>query len=174
MPNQPMPNQAMLNQAMLNQLVVFTLDAQPYALRLASVQRVVRSVEVTPLPKAPDIVLGVIDVQGTIVPVVSMRKRFSRPEPEANLSGQLILADTATRNLALVVDSVTGVVERTVEQVTQTEQIVAGAQYVEGITRLEDGGILFIHDIDCFLSKKEDQQLDGLMAQAAGGTVGGV
>lgn len=152
---------------MLNQLVAFILDEQQYALPLKSVQRVVRMVEVTPLPKAPEVVLGVIDVQGSIIPVMSMRKRFGRPEPETSLSSQLIVADTATRSVALVVNSVTGVIERTMEEVTGTEKIVPGAQYVEGITTLEDG-ILFIHNVDHFLSKEEDQQLDGLLAQAAG------
>jgi purine-binding chemotaxis protein CheW len=152
---------------MWSQLVVFTLDAQLYALPLASVQRVVRMVEVTPLPKAPEIVLGVIDVHGSIIPVMSMRRRFGRSEPEASLNGQLIVADTGTRCVALVVTSVTGVIERTVEEVTEAEKIVPGAQYVEGISKLEDG-IVFIHNVDRFLSKKEDQQLDGLLARAAG------
>jgi purine-binding chemotaxis protein CheW len=152
---------------MWSQLVVFTLDAQLYALPLACVQRVVRMVEVTPLPKAPEIVLGVIDVHGSIIPVMSMRRRFGRPEPEASLNGQLIVADTGTRCVALVVTSVTGVIERTVEEVTEAEKIVPGAQYVEGISKLEDG-IVFIHNVDRFLSKKEDQQLDGLLARAAG------
>jgi purine-binding chemotaxis protein CheW len=152
---------------MWSQLVVFTLDAQLYALPLASVQRVVRMVEVTPLPKAPEIVLGVIDVHGSIIPVMSMRRRFGRPEPEASLNGQLIVADTGTRCVALVVTSVTGVIERTVEEVTEAEKIVPGAQYVEGISKLEDG-IVFIPNVDRFLSKKEDQQLDSLLARAAG------
>ena len=150
-----------------NQLVVFTLDAQNYALPLARVQRVVRMVEVTPLPKAPEIVLGVIDLQGNIVPVMSMRRRFGLAEPETSLSDHLIVADTATRSVALVVNSVTGVIERTSEEVTDTEKIVPGAQYVEGMTRLE-GGILFIHNLDRFLSKKEEQQMEVLLGQAAG------
>jgi len=83
------------------------------------------------------------------------------------LSDQLIVADTAVRRVALVVNSVTGVLVRTVEEVTEAEKIVPGAQYVEGITRL-GGGIVFIHDLEHFLSKKEEQQLDGLLAQAAG------
>jgi purine-binding chemotaxis protein CheW len=152
---------------MSNQLVVFTLDAQHYALPLARVQRVVRMAEVTPLPKAPEIVLGVIDLQGNILPVMSMRKRFGLPEPEASLSDQLIVADTETRSIALVVNSVTGVVERTAEEIMHAEKIVPGVQYVEGMTRLEDG-ILFIHDLDRFLSKQEEQQLEGLLGQAAG------
>jgi purine-binding chemotaxis protein CheW len=152
---------------MWSQLVVFTLDAQLYALPLASVQRVVRMVEVTPLPKAPEIVLGVIDVHGSIIPVMSMRRRFGRPEPEASLTGQLIVAETDTRCVALVVTSVTGVIERTVEEVTEAEKIVPGAQYVEGISKLEDG-MVFIHNVDRFLSKKEDQQLDGLLTRSTG------
>jgi len=79
---------------MSNQLVVFTLDAQHYALPLTRVQRVVRMVELTPLPKAPEIVLGVIDLQGNIIPVMSMRRRFGLAEPETSLSDQLIVADT--------------------------------------------------------------------------------
>ena len=152
---------------MLNQLVAFTLGEQQYALPLATVRRVVRMMEVTPLPKAPEVVLGVIDLQGNIIPVMSMRKRFGVVEPEPSLSDQLIVADAGARSVALVVNSVTGVVERTAEEITQTERIVPGAHYVEGITRLE-GGILFIHDLDRFLSKKEERQLDGLLAQAAG------
>ena len=58
--------------AMWNQLVIFTLDAQLYALPLASVQRVLHMVEVTPLPNAPEVVLGVIDLHGNIIPVMSM------------------------------------------------------------------------------------------------------
>ena len=152
---------------MVNQLVAFILGEQQYALPLTSVQRVVRMVEVTPLPKAPAVVLGVIDLQGNIIPVMSMRKRFGMAEPETSLSDQLIVAQAGARSVALVVNSVTGVVERTAEEVTDAEKIVPGSQYVEGITRLESG-ILFIHDLDRFLSKKEEQQLDGLLARAAG------
>ncbi len=152
---------------MLNQLVAFILGEQQYALPLTTVQRVVRMVEVTPLPKAPEVVLGVIDFQGNIIPVMSMRRRFGSPEAETSLSDQLIVADAGTRSVALVVNSVIGVLERTAEEVTEAEKIVPGAQYVEGITRLE-GGILFIHDLERFLSKKEEQQLDGLAGPSGG------
>ena len=153
---------------MLNRLVAFILDEQRYALPLKSVQRVARMVEVTPLPKAPDIVLGVIALQGNIIPVMSMRRRFGLPEPETRLTDQLVVVETATRSIALVVNSVAGVVECTGEQIIEIEKIAPGTQYVEGVTKLEDD-ILFIHNVDRFLSKKEDQQLDGLLAQAAGG-----
>lgn len=81
----------------LNQLVVFTLDEQRYALHLAAVERIVRVVEVTPLPKSPEIVLGVVNVQGRIIPVVNIRKRFRLPEREIALSNQLIIASRSRR-----------------------------------------------------------------------------
>jgi purine-binding chemotaxis protein CheW len=150
-----------------NQLVAFTLNRQPYALQLASVRQVLRMVEVTPLPKAPEIVLGVINLHGTVVPVLSIRRRVGLTEGEASLSDQLIVADTASRSVALVVDAVTGVVERTIEEITKAERIVPGAEHVEGIAKLEEG-MLFIHNLDLFLSQHEESQLRDALAKGQG------
>ena len=81
-----------------NQYVVFTLDEQRYALHLAAVERIIPVVEITPLPKAPDLVLGIINVGGQIIPVIDTRKRFRLPERELNLSDVLITADCGGSN----------------------------------------------------------------------------
>ncbi len=104
-----------------NQFVVFTLDGQAYALHLSVVERIVRVVEVTPLPKAPEIVLGVVNVGGKIIPVIDIRKRFRLHGREIDLSDQLVIANTLHRRVALVVDSVIGVIERSVPEVTAAE-----------------------------------------------------
>ena len=59
--------------------MVFTLDRQRYALPLSVVERVVRMIEITPVPHTPDIVLGVINAQGRVIPVVDIRRRFRLP-----------------------------------------------------------------------------------------------
>jgi purine-binding chemotaxis protein CheW len=71
-------------------LVIFTLDEQRYALHLAAVERVVRMVELTSLPKAPEIVLGVVNVRGRVVPVVNLRKRFGLAERGIRLSDHIL------------------------------------------------------------------------------------
>jgi purine-binding chemotaxis protein CheW len=151
----------------LSQLVAFTLNRQPYALRLASVRQVLRMVEVTPLPKAPEIVLGVVSLHGTVVPVLSIRRRVGLTELEASLSDQLIVANTPSRSVALVVDAVIGVVERSTEEITEAERIVPGAEYVEGIAKLGEG-MLFIHNLDRFLSQPEESQLHDALAKGRG------
>ena len=142
-----------------NHLVLFTLDEQLYALYLSAVTRVVRTVEITPLPKAPDIVQGVVNVQGQVIPVVDIRKRFRLPEREMELSDQLIIASTSRRTVALVVDAVDDVIEHSSKKMVPPEKILPGTEYIEGVIKLEDGLVL-IHDLDKFLSLEEDKELD--------------
>lgn len=152
---------------MLNHLLTFKISEQQYALSLASVQQVVRIVEVTPLPKSPAAVLGVIDLHGRIIPVLNVRRRFGLAENEPSLNDQFIIADTSTRTVALMVNSVTGVIEKPQEEIARAEDIVPGTEYVEGIAEFEDG-ILFIHDLNSFLSYTEETQLQDLLAQSEG------
>ena len=144
-------------------LVVFTLGDQRYALRLSAVERVIRVVEITPLPKAPAIVLGVLNVQGRIIPVANLRRRFRLMERETNLGDQIILARTSRRSVALMTDSVGGVIERSPGETIVAATILPGMEFVEGVVKLEDG-IILIHDLDTFLSLDEEQTLDAAMA----------
>ncbi len=141
------------------QLVVFTLDEQRYALHLHVVRRIVRAVEITLLPKAPDIVLGVINVRGKIIPVVNMRKRFHLPEQEMDLSNQFIISSASRRSVALLVDRVGDVIEHPHQEIITSAKILPDMEYIEGVLKLKDGLIL-IHDLDTFLSLKENNALE--------------
>jgi purine-binding chemotaxis protein CheW len=142
----------------LFQLVVFTLHEQLYALRLAAVDRIARVAEITALPSAPDIVQGVINIQGSIVPVINLRRRFGMPDREVELTDHLIFARTSRRAVALLVASIVGVVDCSASQVTASEGIVADSEYVAGVLKLDDGLVL-IHDLDTFLSPIEERRL---------------
>ncbi len=145
-------------------LVVFTLDQARYALRLEVVERVLRAVEITPLPKAPDSVLGIVNVQGRVIPVMNVRKRFRIPEREVSLTDQLILANTARRTVALLVDAVSGVVTRGSDELVATEQILPEMDYVAGVVKQPDGLVL-IHDLETFLALSEERVLNQALRQ---------
>src|SRR5665647_244184 len=140
-------------------LIVFALDRQRYALPLHAVDRVVRMVEITPLPKAPDIILGVVNFQGRVIPVINMRRRFNLPEKDIALTDQLVVAHTSWRPVALVADAVHDVIAGLVQGLIETENILHGVEYVEGVIKLGDGMIL-IHDLDKFLSLEEESSLN--------------
>jgi purine-binding chemotaxis protein CheW len=142
----------------MNHLLVFTLNGYRYALDLSHVERVFRSVEITPLPKAPEIVLGVVNVQGSIVPVVNVRKRFRLQEREAEIADQLILTRTLRHTIALLVDSVAGVMEILDQDIVTAQNFLPNVEYVEGVLKLRDG-IVLIHNIDTFFSLDEEAGL---------------
>jgi len=145
-----------------NQYVVFSLNEQLFALRLAAVERIIRAVEVTPLPGAPAIVLGVINLRGRILPVFNVRGRFRLPEREIELSDQIIVARARTRGVALVVDEVRGVREGLGEEAVAAEEILPGLEHVAGVAKL-GGEIILLHDLDKFLSLAEERALDGVL-----------
>ena len=145
-------------------LVNFNLDDQKYALVLSAVIRIIRVVEITSLPQAPEIVLGVINMQGRIIPVFDIRKRFHLPQREMHLDDQLIVASTSKRNVALLVDSVNDVIEVSEEKVIAGKSILSGLEYVEGVVKTEDGMIL-IHDLEQFLSLQEEKALHEAMEE---------
>ncbi len=146
----------------LLQMVGFTLDGHHYAVSLAAVERIVHVAEVAPLPQAPEIVLGVINFSGRIIPVVDMRRRFRLPAKEVGLYDHLIIARTSKREIAFMADSVTGVLEYREAEVTAADRIVPGLEYLEGVLKLRNG-LVFIHDLERFLSLDEERSLDEVM-----------
>jgi purine-binding chemotaxis protein CheW len=148
------------------QLVVFTLDEQRYALHLPTVERAIHMIEITPLPSAPEIVIGVVNIQGTVVPVLNIRKRFRLPEREPDLSDQLIIAHTAKRTVALVVDTVHDVIALPAGEPVAPESIMPKLEHVAGVVKLDDG-MVFIHDLEVFLSLEEEKKLEAAINEGS-------
>ncbi|MDD5209181.1 MAG: chemotaxis protein CheW [Elusimicrobiales bacterium] len=154
-----------LKQAGQNQIVLFTLDEPLYALYLSAVERIVRAVEITPLPKAPGIVLGVINWQGKILPVIDIRKRFHLPDREMDQDDRFIIARAAGRLVALAADSVTGIRGLTEQESASAAQAAPLAEHLKGVAKI-DGGLVLICDLDRFLSLDEEQKLDAALSGA--------
>jgi purine-binding chemotaxis protein CheW len=150
----------------LTQLVVFRLDAQRYALPLDAVERIVRAVEVTALPSAPAIVSGVIDVEGRVLPVVDLRRRFGMPLRELSPAHQFVIARAARRTVVLPVDEALGLTEVRASEMTPPAEIAAGLAQIQGVVRLEDG-LALIHDLESVLSLDEAHVLDEALGEEA-------
>jgi purine-binding chemotaxis protein CheW len=145
-------------------IVLFSLEELGYALYLSEVVKVERAVEITPLPKAPQVILGVINYHGKIIPVIDIRKLFRLPQRDIYLEDQFIIAQTSQRLVVLVVDSVNGVYDLEHHQVIVTEESFPFTEYLSGIATIEHG-IVLITDLDKFLSLDEERVLDVALAE---------
>jgi purine-binding chemotaxis protein CheW len=152
-----------------NRLPVFTflLDGTRFALRLDAVERAVPAAALTPLPGAPAIVLGLLDLGGRIVPVVDIRARFNLPAREMGLDDCIIVATTARRTLGILVDAPGEVIEVAEEDIDRGSGVLLGSEYIAGVVRL-DVGLVLIHDLERFLSLEEEKTIAGAMIEMDG------
>jgi len=145
-------------QASMIRLVLLAVDGQTYALHFGVVDRILRMAAVTPLPGAPDAVEGVINIQGEVVTVVSVRRRLGLAERPVGVADSLIVARARARRVAIIAESVLGVVERPADAVVSADHI-PGIEPIEGVLKTSEGLVL-IHDLDRFFSVTEEQSLD--------------
>ena len=141
-----------------SQLVIFVLDEQRYALCLDIVDRVVRAVEVTPLPEAPSIILGIINLQGRVVPVVNLRRRFHLEERAVDIDDHFVIARSSTGLVALPVDEAQGLVKDMRGDCVPAAEIVQDLNYVDQVF-LYGSEMVFVLDIDTVLSDDEELAL---------------
>ncbi|CAN5918447.1 chemotaxis protein CheW [soil metagenome] len=147
----------------LRQFMVFRLNNQRYALPLVSIERIVRAVEVTALPGGLQMVLGVMNIAGRILPVLSLRQLFGLPERQIMPADQFVIASTGQRTVALVIDEAEGVIERSVSEIANSAQIVPGFKQVLGVVKVEDELVLIL-DPENWLGPDEARAVDDAMA----------
>jgi purine-binding chemotaxis protein CheW len=135
--------------------VHFRIGDRDFALPLSAVERVIQAVGVDPLPEAPDEVVGVIDVQGSVIPVVDLRRRFGMDTREIDLSDQFIIAKTPSRSAAVLVDQVCGVISYSIGEMVPPEEIIEGIEHIRGIVRREGRTVFVLKDLDVILSASE-------------------
>ena len=143
-------------------LIVFIIDSQRYGVDLRIILRVVRVVEITPVPGMPEKVMGIINVEGTLIPVISSRKLLNSPEKEPELSDQLVIFQLPERVTALLVDGVEGVIKYTEADEISMESVIPGTKILKGILRNKED-LIFIQDIEKFLSPEETRTIDSVL-----------
>jgi purine-binding chemotaxis protein CheW len=144
-------------------ILVFAVDSDRYAIPASEVEQIVRSVAITELPGAPVVVEGVVDVRGTIVPVLDLRRRFGLPERPVTLSDLLIIASSGARRVALRTDGEASIRKIDPGALGQANDSLAQSRYVAGLAKLPDG-IIVIHDLARFLSEAESESLAKALA----------
>lgn len=141
-------------------VLVLDVGGRRCALRAADVVEVHRAAWVDPLPRAPAIVMGVIDVRGEILPVVDLHRRFGLPSKPMDLHDHLVVVQGRTRRMALHVGRHVDLVPALAADLDHAVDV---APYARGAARLTDG-LVVIHDVDAFLTPAEHSLLDEALA----------
>ncbi len=134
---------------------VFRIDNQRYGVVLSTVRKVIRAVEIIPLPDAPDIMLGLINMKGKIIPVVNIRAKFRLPDRKIEINDRIIICGFAGRSIAFFVDTVDGVFDLPEEMVDEAGRMFPEMEhYIVGVGKIEENTVI-IYDIQKLFSQKE-------------------
>lgn len=131
------------------QFVGFRLDGEDYAIAITKIQEIILMTPITRLPQAPPYIEGLINLRGSVIPIVNLRKRFGLPPREHDEETRTIVVNVQDKTIGCVVDAVTRVMRINRDQIQPPPPGVGGATdgYLAGLARRDDG-LLILLDID--------------------------
>lgn len=146
------------------QFVTFQIGAEEFCLPISCITEVIRPLPVTALPKMPQFVEGVINLRGSIIPVVDLRKRFGLQVVPVNVrTCRMIITRGATGSnalLGLIVDAVREVIQIPAASVEPAPEAAtgSGADFIAGVVKTDKRMIILI-DISKILTREERTKL---------------
>ncbi|MBI5657628.1 MAG: chemotaxis protein CheW [Geobacter sp.] len=143
-------------------MVGFTVGGEEFCIDILKVQEIIRMVDITVMPNAPDYVEGVINLRGKIIPIIDFRKRMHLPFAD-NINEQnrrIVVVSFGKVTVGLVVDKVSQVMKLNADQVSATPDVIKGfdSECLMGVGRAADR-LLILLDVEKMFRQDEFEGL---------------
>ncbi|MDB5748766.1 MAG: chemotaxis protein CheW [Massilia sp.] len=157
-------NNILMNDGVLEALA-FKLGNEEYGIKIMKVQEIRGYESVTRIASAPEHVKGVVNLRGTIVPIVDMRIKFKLGEPTYDQFTVVIILNIQDRVVGMVVDSVSDVISLTADQIKPAPDMggALDTDYLVGLGTVDERMIILV-DIDRLMSSEEMGVIDSAAA----------
>lgn len=143
----------------LRKIVAFELDNELYGANIDEVGEIMSIIPITPVPNVPDFVLGLINLRGSIIPVIDLRVRFNLNRRELNFDSRIIIFNVKNLVVGIVVDRMWELLRLSAEAFQPPPSDVAkiDAGYFKEVVQVKDR-MLIILDIGKFLIETARRQ----------------
>src|SRR3546814_813876 len=123
-----------------SEFLTFTLGAEEYGVDILKVQEIRRYDTVTRIPDTPDFIKGVVNLRGTIVPVIDLRQKLKFERADYDAFTVMIILNIAKRVVGMVVDSVSDVMQLSAEQIRPAPEFGASVdtRFITGLGAIDD------------------------------------
>lgn len=147
------------------QLACFQVGDQMYALDILRIKEVIRPQKLTPVPKAPAFIEGVINLRGVVIPVVDLRRRFDQPVGEPGQKSRTIVSVLGGKIIGLMVDEVAEVRNFTRQEIQPAPRFLKGKEtdYFLGVCQRDDDLVMIVN-LEKILSTDEKIDLDQIQS----------
>jgi purine-binding chemotaxis protein CheW len=143
------------------QIVGFRIGNETYGVRIGAVREIVRVPEITSVPSAPELVEGVINLRGKIIPVVDLRKRFGQSEIRSDKKNRILVVELENKLIGLIVSAASEVLKIAPSEIEAPGTLFADGEstYVTGVGKLK-GRLIILLDISKLLQRAEFKRLE--------------
>ncbi len=140
----------------LEQYVTFLIGNETYGVEVLKVREIIGMTDITYVPNSLDFMRGVINLRGTVVPVVDMRKKFRIEEREYDIFTVILIVEIKETLIGMIVDSVSDVIDIPVESIQDTPHFSANidTDYIRNIGKAGEN-LVIILDVDKILTPEE-------------------
>lgn len=137
-------------------VLVFSINGENYAADIMEVERILEYEVPTTLPDSPDFVQGVINYEGSILPVISLSHKFYAKKNALSGDTKIIVSKQAENKIGVIVDKVSEVKNINLKDIETPPEIVAGIskRYIKGLIKMKDIIIIFL-DFKTILTQEE-------------------
>jgi purine-binding chemotaxis protein CheW len=146
-------------------VVSFELREREYAVDLARVVEIIYFEGITPVPKSPAFIKGVIDLRGRVIPVLDLKEKLDLVSEQVSESrdperpDHILIVKVRNRRLGLLVDRVREVVPIETDKIQAPHEIVRKhSEFLAGVCRTK-GRLILLLDIEGLLNAEEKEQL---------------
>ena len=144
----------------VNQFFTFILGGEVFAIDISQIREVLELTQITKVPQTPEMMKGVINLRGSVVPVIDMRLKFDMGEIENTVDTCIIIIEIMLGEektmIGALVDSVQEVIDLDSEHIEPPPQIGTklNTDFIRGMGK-QDGKFLIILDIEKIFSSEE-------------------
>jgi len=152
------------------QLACFSLGENLFAVDIMRIREIILPQKLSALPGGNQLLEGVINLRGAVIPVMNMRKRFGMPEMPGPMSGRLLIVTLARQAIALAVDNVMEVITVPARDIRPPLDTVGGVgmEHLLGVCLFEDN-VYMLLDIDSLLGPAECRDIEQPHTQCCSG-----
>jgi len=128
------------------QIVAFRAGEEVFGLEIGNVREVIEYREVTPVPRAPEFVAGIISLRGAILPVVDLRKRIGMESTEPGPETVILVLEVDGRRVGLVADRILDILKAGPERALRTKERkgAVAQEYIQEILKVEDRVVILL------------------------------
>lgn len=143
--------------------LTFFLGGEEYGLEILKVQEIIGMLAVTPVPRTPEYIRGVVNLRGKVIPVVDLRAKFEMPMVAQTEETCIIVVETHGAKIGTVVDKVSEVLDIAADDIEPSPSLGASVRtdFILGIGKA-NGRVRLLLDIDKVLSSAELGKAQGV------------